>query len=496
MKKIKAILIGIAALLGMTINAQELLPYPLDTIDGKIYYRYTVPRGIGIYRIGVNFGVSQEDILQANPHILTKGIRYDEVILVPAKLTIEEQSSQVEMVEETPSTTVVEAIPQEKSTQQNQATEQVRKTIKRTKKGGKNRHKLNLDSTIIGDSIVDPTKIKDNASNTIRLAIMLPLQTDALKRDKNMDRFFDFYSGSLLAINEVQQEGQSIEVFTYDVGKNAETVTLLLEDSLWQDVDAIIGPAYPQQVSVATQYAQRDSTWILIPFLPNVAEVNSNPYVLKFNPSTKIAAEVMAEYLEQKRDSINCVVLESKGTENIPTSIAQLHKALKEHHIPTTIATLRQIYTDSIDDVFVEGKENIVIFNTENFNNIHALMPNLTQAAIRYNITLYSQYSWIDKNIVLPQIYTSAFGDAPIATEYYNQAFEQYFGHKLSSIHPRYDLLGYDLTKHLLHMLQQTQDKTTLPLETVWVGTQTNISYKKVSLNGGYENQTIHIIRK
>ena len=137
MKKIKAILIGIAALLGMTINAQELLPYPLDTIDGKIYYRYTVPRGIGIYRIGVNFGVSQEDILQANPHILTKGIRYDEVILVPAKLTIEEQSSQVEIVEEIPSTTVVEAIPQEKSTQQNQATEQVRKTIKRTKKGGK-----------------------------------------------------------------------------------------------------------------------------------------------------------------------------------------------------------------------------------------------------------------------------------------------------------------------------------------------------------------------
>ena len=205
------------------------------------------------------------------------------------------------------------------------------------------------------------------------------------------------------------------------------------------------------------------------------------------------AKDFAAEYLEQKRDSINCVVLESKGTENIPTSIAQLHKALKEHHIPTTIATLRQIYTDSIDDVFVEGKENIVIFNTENFNNIHALMPNLTQAAIRYNITLYSQYSWIDKNIVLPQIYTSAFGDAPIATEYYNQAFEQYFGHKLSSIHPRYDLLGYDLTKHFIELLQSSD--TTL-LSEDWIGVQSAIQYQPSSVHAGYENKKISVIRK
>jgi hypothetical protein len=47
-------------------------------------------------------------------------------------------------------------------------------------------------------------------------------------------------------------------------------------------------------------------------------------------------------------------------------------------------------------------------------------------------------------------------------------------------------------------MLQQAYAKKTtlLPADEIWVGTQTTIRYKKVFEQGGYENQTIHIIRK
>ena len=54
MKRFRPILLGISIILSSLIQAQDLLPYPLDTINGKVYYRYTVPRGIRIYRIGIN----------------------------------------------------------------------------------------------------------------------------------------------------------------------------------------------------------------------------------------------------------------------------------------------------------------------------------------------------------------------------------------------------------------------------------------------------------
>ena len=47
-------------------------------------------------------------------------------------------------------------------------------------------------------------------------------------------------------------------------------------------------------------------------------------------------------------------------------------------------------------------------------------------------------------------------------------------------------------------MLQQAHitSNNTLPIDIIWNGTLTDIQYKKVAPQGGYENQTIHIIRK
>ena len=125
-------------------------------------------------------------------------------------------------------------------------------------------------------------------------------------------------------------------------------------------------------------------------------------------------------------------------------------------------------------------------------------MPNLVRAAQRYHVTLYSQYSWSQENILLPQIYTSAFNKTLLLPAQYSTAFDRYFGHRLSGTLPRYDLLGYDLTLHLLRMLQQanTEDSCVRPSDKIWIGTQNTIQYKQISGQGGYENQSVNIIRK
>ena len=54
MKQLTYIFFGMSLLLSSTLCAQAPVDYPLDTINGKIYYRYTVERGIGLYRISKN----------------------------------------------------------------------------------------------------------------------------------------------------------------------------------------------------------------------------------------------------------------------------------------------------------------------------------------------------------------------------------------------------------------------------------------------------------
>ena len=485
MQQLRVIYLFIAAMMSIGLSAQAILPYPLDTVDGQVYYRYTVERSIGLYRISKNFGVSQEEILQANPHLQTAGLRYDEVILIPAK------GLGTQLADSAPAATVAE-VPME-------APAEAKPIVVKEKKESilpkYKRQKWQQVDTVVVDTtaVAMDTTIVQKDSSVIRLAMMLPLQADALKRDKNMDRFYDYYAGALIAINEVQATGQAIEVHTYDVGKNVQKTTQLLCDSTWQKVDAIVGPAYTQQVAVAAEYAQRDSTWMLVPFLSNVASIAHNPYLLQFNPSEHTEADTLARYLAQYGDSVNCVLIETKAGDVIPSGIMALHQALKAQGVPTSSISLTAILADSLDGAFKTDMENVVIFNTEKYSNLKAVMPHLLQGHATYPITLFSHYSWQNEKIILPQLYTTIFSDSLMVSEPYEAVWQQYFNHTVSSTLPRYDLLGYDQMRHLLQLLQTSADSIATP---VWNGLQADIQYHRVSPDGGYENRQIHIIRK
>ena len=336
-------------------------------------------------------------------------------------------------------------------------------------------------------------------STAIRVAFLLPLHADAVKRDKHMDRFYDFYAGALIAIYEKQQSGQAMEIFTYDIGKTAlRTSEVLQQHPEIRQAHAVVGPAYAQQVEVVLDSLQEDSVWVMIPFLSRVKNIESHPFVLKFNPSEQIEADTLARYLAQRADSVNCVLVEAKAGEVIPSGIKALHQALKEHQVPTSSVSLKAILTDSIEGAFLPEKENIVVFNTERYANLQTVMPHLLKACGNYRITLFSHYSWQSEKIILPQLYTSVFTPQPTVSEEYEWFFEQYFDHELSSYQPRYDLLGYDLTNQLLDMLilQKSSQDNTVMLQDVWTGTQANIHYQPTAQKGGYENHIVHIIHQ
>ena len=431
-------------------------PCPIDTIDGKPYYLYTVEKGIGLYRVSKNFGVPQEKILEANPSLQTNGLVFGSTILIP--ITVDEP--------------VVEKKEVKKLT--------FRK-IERVPK----------DTVLVVKE--DTPDGSFQATDSLRIAMMLPLHANAIKRNATMDKFTDFYIGSLIAIYEAQKAGKYIELFTYDVEKTTEPLSRILSDSVWQDVDAIIGPAYTQQVQKVTAFTERDSTWTLVPFISELPAKETHPYVFQFNPSSQTEADVFAQYLSNLQDTVNCVVIQPKEGESVPKSIQYIHASLQEYNIPTTKTTIRDILVDSMEMALAEGKENILIFNTEKYNNLQSVLPHLFRLVGKYQITLYSRYSWQNEKILLPQIYTSVFHESFDSLDTYEEIYNEYFDVAPSSQYPRYDLLGYDLTRHFLHLVAQ---KDTAVIQESWSGAQSVIQYLPSAKHRGFENQKIVVIRK
>ena len=523
MKTARIYIIVILAIIAWATPARgQQLDYPLDTINGQIYYRYTVERSIGLYRISLNFGVTQEDILKANPHLQHQGLRFEEVILIPAKNISLDISTTNVPTTDAPTTDAPKASA--KSSEQTRDKKRGRMVFfdddKRIEKKLATKKPINRKATeqkvveqatfdkkphssepIVPDTIDINTVVFVDSLHTealpkidstaTQLAFLLPLHADAIKREKNMERFYDFYAGALIAIYEAQAKGQMLKVFTYDIGKTANrTKEILQQHPEIRQMDAVIGPAYSQQVAMVMDSLCKDSVRMLIPFLSRVEGIATHPNVFKFNPSEQIEADTIARYLAQKGGSVNCVLVESKEGEVIPSGIKALHAALQREQVPTTTISLRALLTDSVGGEFRSDVENIVIFNTERYANLQTVMPHLLKLCGNYRITLYSHYSWQSENIILPQLYVSVFAQEPYIPETYQTLFDRYFAHELSSTHPRYDLLGYDLTSHLLHTLHhQTGNE-------VWEGTQTNIHYQQTAPEGGFENHIIHIIHQ
>ncbi len=452
-----------------------------DTIKGKIYYRYTIERGMGLYQVSKRFGTTQEQILKLNPQLRHEGLNYGQSILVPAPSIVQEVKVNAE------SATVVDPafIENEKPVTYPEDCKHELRLHKHPRIELMSVEEMQWE-------LIDTTTIDTMEVDTVRLALMMPLYANTTKRTATMNRFMDFYIGSLIAIYEAQNEQKYIELYTYDVDKTTQGIERCIDDSVLRNVDAIIGPAYAQQVERMAEQTLLDSIWMIAPFASEIHLKEANPYLLKFNPSSKDEANALAEYLLLSDDSVNCVVIQAREGENIPNSIQKLHSALDANGITKTTTTIHDLLVDSAENAFVANVENIVIFNTEKYKNLEAVIPHLQKLQTQYPITLYSRYTWQTEDIPFPQIYTSIFHEEIEEPAEYRGIYERYFSTPPAE-YPRYDLLGYDLTKHLLSLLPTTDS---LAWEELWNGVQTKIMYQQAEDGYMYNNMHINILRK
>ena len=460
---------------------------PIDTIQGRLMYRYTVEKSVGLYRVSKNFGMSQDAIIEANPELRTRGLRFGEVIYIPVPEGRRIKAVPADVTAPAPIPTADRRKPAQPRELPRMDTvsrrlHDPRIEAPREVEAVADSLPIVVDTTAVADSI--PALWEWNDSTTIRLSLLLPFQARNDKRDQHAERFMEFYEGCLLAAYDLQAEGQPLVLDVYDTEKNTAIVRQLLDSNSLAETQAVIGLAYPLQLMQVMPWAMEHEVPVLAPFIDYMEGIETNPYLYLFNSSAEQEARVLGQWLEEHRDSVNCVLVEAKDAD-IPSSVRLLHKEIKARQIPCTKTSIRQILADSIQLALRDSVENILIFNTEKYSNVQVLISRILNSKGAHAVTLRAQYSWTRENIALPLLYTSIFStDQPSARDAYEMHYERYFGHEHVSTTPRYDLLGYDLTRTIAAILK----------DTTYSGLQSDIRFEQVNPEGGYINTNVHVI--
>lgn len=496
--------------LGQVILVPVKEEQPATTADSSMVKHVIEPKET-LYAISKRYGVSVAELQAANPEV-SKNMPIGATLLIPvrstegATLPVPQTQAEAPKMDapqpqlEAPKVETPKAEAEAPTIEAPKADEVVLPAPK-----------LQADSLtavlqVATDSMVEHPLLLPYDSSIIsalpiRIAYLLPFQVEAAKRDGQMDRFIDFYEGALLAIYEAQACGQHFEIFTYDVQKSDIAIQKVLKKGEMQNLDAIIGPAYPAQVSHAALFAKQNRIPCIIPFTNKVSGLEHNPYLMQFNPSAQKEAEAAVRLLSAHKDSLQLVFVDPQASEVSPFVSTLREKALAAGFTTADIA-LQTIINDSLTTILKQDKKNILVFNSDKYVSVNAVMSKVVNQKKGHSLALFGRYSWQHEKCPIEMVYVSIFHEPNTAhMASYEALYKQYFGHALSSLQPRYDLLGYDLTKAVIrHLLLSQQAVSDQDKQHVFaeehIGLQSDIHYERASEEGGLENMGIKLIWK
>ena len=457
MKNYTYLVLGLCSMLAIELNAQtDSTNCPKDTINGEIVYRYEVEKSIGLYRIGVKFGVPQSEIVRMNPELKERGLRFGETLIIPTGQKAVKPKKEVKVVEENVVTNMLTA---------DIVTTDIMTTDNAT------------SDNATSDNAVAPEK------RLMELAVMLPFESGQAKQSQNAERIMAFYQGVLLAMNDSQNDSTKYRLRVYDTGRSERVVNNLCDSTELDSVQAILGLAYPIQVERVAEWCHRKNVPLLVPFISDI-DLAHQANVLQFNSSDRQTADSLCRWM-QSREDLRCITVETDESETA-ASISTLRNRMRAQGIRFSSLPIQDLMKDSADYVLDIARENLIILPSDRYQQIRRLIPHLEALQrVGYRIRLVGQYSWQKEHLPLPMVYTSVF-TASADRSAYQAAWDHYYAGEFVTELPRYDLLGYDLMKALLGWLQG---------QTHHDGLQSVIEWQRVG-EGGWQNSGMRVVKE
>ena len=453
--KSKTLIVALCALLFVQAKAQELLNYPLDTVNGEEVYRYQVEKSIGLYRVGVNFNVPQSEIIRLNPQLRERGLHFEEILLLPTGRKVEAKREEVNVKREEVRDSVIPEV-------QDTVVTEERDTV-----------------VVTTDTVV----AEPDNRRVVELALMLPFESQQTKRSGNAERMMEFYQGALLALQNLQNDSILYRLRVYDTERSERRVQALSDSTELDSVRAILGLVYPIQIERMASWCAAHQVPLLLPF-SNDMDLASHPYVMQFNSTDQQEADSLCNWLDSHKEDVHVVLTEVKEAD-LSSSVRTLRKQMKARGIDYTALPLHDLMNDSAAYAMNPEKENLIVLHSDRYQQIRILLPHImTLRHVGYRVRLMSRYAWQKEQIELPQVYTSMFTQNA-DKEAYDALWEQTYKTNHTSEHPRYDLLGYDLMQVLVQVVRGNSE----PMN----GLQSTIQWKQVQ-QGGHQNACVGVI--
>ena len=407
------------------INAQEYENTPVTIskdkvrVDGIVCYSHIVLEKQTLYSISKTYGVTIEDIYRFNPQVKERGLKKNDILVIPASIEISVQKEEtgarklvqpaskaerihvvkwfedIDMIAKkygVSAETIIEAnnlkdrklskrlkliIPYEDIEVSKPEEDTVTEAADST---------ATADSSAINDHALFPDWLKQNKD--VKMSVILPLKATGNSSNRNN---MDFYSGVLLAAHDLGKEGINMEISVFDMADGNIPIT----DSRIESSDVVIGPIAPGDLAAVLELSDGKSHIVspLDPRAEQLARTHGN-FIHAPTPHAVQYHDIAAWIKEDSKVEDRILVITEKGareTENIIMMKSAIDSAgISYSPFSYSILEGRNI-TDPLTGLMTENGANRVFIASESEAFVNDVVRNLNvMIHKKYNVVLYA----------------------------------------------------------------------------------------------------------
>ena len=341
--------------------------------------------------------------------------------------------------------------------------------------------------------------------STIKTAIILPFLNVS---QNEAARMIEYYEGFLMAIDSLKRSGVSIDLYTYNSGPETASLNNILSQKEMKDMDIIFGPLHQQHIKPLADFAQKNNIRLVIPFTSKDNSVFRNPSIYQINtPQSYLYSEVYDHFVRQFPNANVIFIEATTDTKDKAEFIKGLKDELKNHSIP--MKSLKEnSTTESLKAVLRAGRENIFIPTSGNNITLIKILPQLT-LLVRDNpdqtIHLFGYPEWqtytkdhLEAFFELDTYFYSSFYTNNLlpAAINFTKNYRRWYGKDMDERYPKFGMLGFDTGYFFLKGLSQYGSELEKNMQRMdLVPIQTGFKFQRVNNWGGLINKKVFFVR-
>lgn len=381
----------------------------------KCKQMYQVQKKDNLYRIAMNFGLSVQEIVDANPGLTTESkVKKGEWLCIPySKAELQREAERLAAEREA--------------------------ALAASRKASKSH---------------------------LNVGLILPFKE---KTDRG-SKMVEFYQGMLMAVDSVRKQGVSVDLYAYHSGNSIADMSSILEKTELQHMDVIFGPLDGVQANVLSNFCQQHKIRLVMPFATTNTYGTSNPYnyvvFAQADEVTRQAAIYAGKQFEKcNYIQINAGSADHRGTvfiNSFAQQIATRGNGLRILDVNTDIEVMAALMDAS--------KTNLIVVNSTSQTALQKTTRKMRDFLLvhpEYKISLlgYPEWSTYQGSIVQDfhaldtYTFTTFYRNPNDArTSAFEQRFKANFHHDVIKTLPRYSMMGMDLGYYFLNGLAKLGD--------------------------------------